>query len=142
MKLVPNGVIKIPASLEGNFFRYWFEFLEPLHKLTNREIFVIAEFLKERHKLSKVISDPDVLERFIMNEDSKRKVREACGLSLANFHVIMGKLRKQNVIIDGKINPKYIPNVTKEVEESGNFYLLLAFDLTNNGSKTNNQTSI
>ena len=36
----------------------------------------------------------------------------------------MGKLRKNNVIIDNKINPKFIPNVK---EENGNFKLLLLF---------------
>ena len=29
-----KSVIRIPTSLDGEFFRYWFEFLEPLHKLT------------------------------------------------------------------------------------------------------------
>jgi hypothetical protein len=38
----------------------------------------------------------------------------------------MGKLRKSNVIVDNKINPKFIPNID---EESGNFKLLLLFDL-------------
>ena len=33
-KLNPHGVINIPASLDGSFFRYWFEFLRPFHNLS------------------------------------------------------------------------------------------------------------
>jgi hypothetical protein len=38
----------------------------------------------------------------------------------------MGKLRKNKVIVDGKINPKFIPNID---EETGVFQLLLFFEL-------------
>ena len=61
-----------------------------------------------------------------MSEDVKKKVREECGITLQHFQVIMGKLRKNNVIIDGKINPKFIPHIT---EENGIFQLLLLFDI-------------
>ena len=40
-----NNVITIPTSTEGKFFKYWFEFLRPFHKLTDREIDVIASFV-------------------------------------------------------------------------------------------------
>jgi hypothetical protein len=38
----------------------------------------------------------------------------------------MGKLRKKNVIIDNKLNPKFIPNIQKDAD---NFKLLLLFDI-------------
>ena len=38
----------------------------------------------------------------------------------------MSKFRKNGVIVNGKINPKYIPNVD---ENSNMFTLLLFFDL-------------
>jgi hypothetical protein len=38
----------------------------------------------------------------------------------------MGKLRKNKVIVDGKINPKFIPRLE---EDGDNFKLLLLFDL-------------
>ena len=61
-----------------------------------------------------------------MSEVTKRKVREECNISLAHFQVIMGKLRKSKVIENGKINPKFIPNI---VEGDNNFTLLLLFEL-------------
>lgn len=121
-----DNVIRIPTSLNGRLFRYWFEFLYPFHKLTDREIDVITSFVKHRYELSKVIKDDNILDRVTMSEDTKRKVREECNITLPHFQVIMSKLRKSKVIIDGRINPRFIPNIN---EENGSFKLLLLFEL-------------
>lgn len=129
MQSVPHNMIRIKTKLDGNFFRYWFEFLEPFHKLTNREIDVITAFVKERYRLSKIVSDNDLLDKVLMSEDSRRKIREECNLKLAHFQVILSKFKKQGIIVNDKINPKYIPLVTQDVEEEGSFRLLLVFEL-------------
>jgi hypothetical protein len=49
-----------------------------------------------------------------MSEDVKKKVREECHITLPHFQVIMGKLRKNKVIVDGKINPRFIPNINED----------------------------
>ena len=108
------------------FFRYWYEFLKPFHKLTDREIDVITAFTYKRHQLSKVISDQEILDKVLMSEDTKKKIREECDITLAYFQVIMGKLRRNKVIIDNRINPRFIPNIT---EENGAFKLMLLFDI-------------
>lgn len=123
---IPNNIIRMPCSLSNNFFRYWFMFLEPYHKLTDREIDVITSFVKHRYELSKVIKDNDILDKVTMSEDTKRKVREDCGISQAHFQVIMTKLKKSKIIENGKINSKFIPRVG---QTSKGFQLLLAFDL-------------
>lgn len=122
----PDNVIRIPTSLKDNFFRYWFEFLQPLHKLTNREIDIISALAKERYELSKVIKDNDILDRVTMSDDIKKKVMQNCNITTPHFQVIMSNLKKAKVIEDGKINPRCIPNVT---EENGYFQLVLLFDL-------------
>ncbi len=122
----PNNIVRVPCSLSRGFFRYWFMFLEPFHKLTDREIDVITSFVKQRYELSKVIKDNEILDKVTMSEDTKKKVREECNITLPHFQVIMGKLRKNKVIIDGKINPRFIPNID---EETGTFQLLLLFEL-------------
>ena len=66
-----NNIVRIPTSLNGKFFRYWFEFLEPFHKLTDREIDVITSFVKQRYELSKVIIDGKINPRFIPNIDEE-----------------------------------------------------------------------
>ena len=122
----PDNIVRIPCSLDKSFFRLWFKFLEPFHKLTDREIDIITSFVKQRYELSKVIKDNEILDKVTMSEDTKKKVREECNITLPHFQVIMGKLRKNKVIVDGKINPRFIPNID---EETGYFQLLLLFEL-------------
>lgn len=121
-----NNIIRIPTSLDSNFFRYWFLFLQPFHNLTKREIDVITSFCKQRYLLSKVIKDEDILDKVLMSEDTKKKIREECKISLPHFQVILSNLRKSKVIVNGKINQKFIPNIT---EDKGYFQLLLLFEL-------------
>ena len=121
----PDSVVMIPSNIDS-FFRKWFEFLEPFHRLTAREMDVATAFVKQRYKLSKVVKDPDILDKVLMSEDTKKIVREECNITLPHFQVIMGKLRKNQIIVDGKINPRFIPNID---EESGSFKLLLYFTL-------------
>lgn len=105
---------KLKMSPDGDFFRAWVEFLKPVHNLTNREMDVLALFLKERHELSKVITDSDVLDSVLMSEGTKRKIRERCGVSPKHFQVIMCKFRKNRVVVDNKIFLNLIPLVTTE----------------------------
>lgn len=121
-----NNVITISTSTEGKFFRYWLEFLKPFHKLTDRETDVMASFLKQRYELSKVIKDQELLNKVTMSEDTKRKIREECGITQAHFQVIMTKLKKSKIIDNGRINPRFIPRVE---ENANNFQLLLSFEL-------------
>lgn len=122
-----DSIVRIPCKVDGKFFRYWFEFLQPFHNLTEREMDVITSFVKQRYELSKVIKDNEILDKVTMSEDTKKKVREECDISLPHFQVIMGKLRKNKAIIDGKINPRYIPSVD---EENGSFKMMLLFDFS------------
>ena len=122
-----NNIIRIPTSLNGKFFRFWLEFLAPFHKLTDRELDIATAFLKKRFELSKVIKDEKLLDEISMNKDSKYEIRTSFNLSPPHFQVIMGKLKKAKIIVDNKINPKFIP---KNLDEDDNaFQLLLYFDL-------------
>lgn len=127
-----NNAIRIPTSLQGKFFRIWIEYLTPLHNLTNREKDIVAAFIKARFELSKSVIDNDLLDKIVMSDDVKDKIKADCNVSDAFFQVILGKLRKTGVIKNGKINPKFIPKKLKEGDSS--FQLLLHFDLdaTNN----------
>lgn len=120
-----DSIVRIPCKVDDSFFKYWFMFLKPFHHLTEKEMDVITSFVKQRYELSKVITDSDILDKVTMSEDTKRKVREECGITLPHFQIVMSKLRKSKVIIDNKINPRYIPNVK---EENGSFKMMLLFD--------------
>lgn len=121
-----TNIVRIPTTLDSNFFRYWFNFLEPFHKLTNREIDVITCFIKHRFDLSKVIKDDNILDQVLMSEETKKIIRLECKLESPYFQVIMGKLKQNRLIVDGKINKRFIPNVEQDAEE---FRLIFHFDL-------------
>lgn len=103
----------LDVSPEGDFFRLYVEFLKPLHKLTNREMDVLAAFLKKRHELSKVITREDVLDEMLMSMEVKKQIWEACGLKSKHFQMVMIKLRKNGVIKNNRIRLNLIPTVTK-----------------------------
>ena len=53
---LPDNVIALPTTLNENFFRYWVEFLKPLHSLTERETDVVVSFLKKRYEKTRPLS--------------------------------------------------------------------------------------
>lgn len=105
---------KLKMSPDGDFFRCWVDVLQAIHKLTKREMDVLAEFLKVRYKLSKEIINPDRLDRVLMSEETKREIREKCHIKAKHFQVIMSKFRKNGVIKDGKIYMNLIPTINEE----------------------------
>ena len=122
-----NNIITVPTSYDTNFFKYWVDFLTPIHHLTKREREVFTMFLKKRWEYSQKISDPQMLEEYSLSNDIKREVREACDLKPAHFHVIMTNLKKAKIIVNNRINPLFIPNIK---ENKASFNLLLYFPLS------------
>lgn len=119
-------VIRIPTNIE-NFFKCWFIFLSPLHNLTNRELDVAAAFLKKRYELSKsIINNVELLDNTLMSESIKKEIRESCNLSITHFQVIMVKLRKAKIIVNNRINPKFIPEIKTDNEA---LQLIILFDI-------------
>lgn len=121
----PNNIVQVPTTSDIDFFKWWCVFLRPFVNLTNREIDVIASFLKHRWELSKTISDPAALDILLMSEDTKKKVLEECNITLQHFYVVMSNLRKSKVITENGINPRLIPNIRKD--DNGTFQLLILF---------------
>lgn len=124
----PNNIVKIETSLSTDFFRWWCTFLRPFVNLTNRELDVMACFLKHRYELGKSISDPAILDAVVMSTDVKKKVLEECKMTQEYFYVVMSNLKRNKVIVNDAINPRLIPNV-REDESTGYFQLLLLFKM-------------
>lgn len=93
--------------------------------MTDRELDVISSFLKYRWELSKVISDPAVLDSQLMSNDIRDKIIEDCGITRQYFYVLKSGLIKNHIIVNDKINPKLIPNI-KETD-NGVFQFLMLF---------------
>lgn len=121
----PNNVIAVPVKNDQEFFRNWCAFLRPFVNMTDREADVVAEFLRERHELSKVISDEAMLDKVLMSEATKKEIIDRCCISKKHFYVVMSALKKHGIIENGIINPRLIPNVSKD--DKGVFQLMILF---------------
>lgn len=135
MGIRANNIIRVSASLDKDFFKYWLIFLRPYHKLTEREIDIVACFLKHRHALSAKVTDADLLDKIIMSEDIKKEVQKECDIPLQYFQVMLSKFRKKGIIINNKINPKFIPKLRRD---ETSFQLLFLFDLESKDSNAGN----
>lgn len=121
-----DSVVRIPTSINGGFFRYWFDFLHPIHSLTNRETEVIACLARHRYELSKVIKDDAILDRETMGDSVRKEVIEELKITPSFYQQILGKLKKNNIIVNNVINPRFLPELS---ENSNEFRLLLKFEL-------------
>lgn len=93
------------------FFLYWLDFLRPFHKLTSVETKILAAILHERFILSKVVTDDKLLDRIVLNKDSRKKYIETCNINSNNLSVTISSLKDKGVIIDNRINMRYVPNI-------------------------------
>lgn len=125
-KLNIDNVVRVPCKLDGKFFKYWFDFLHPLHNLTEREKVVAACLLQKRFELSQNITSDEILNRYLMSQEIQNQIKQECGLRSTHLQVILSKFRKCGIITaEGAINPKYIPKVDPT---KNSFSLLIYYD--------------
>ncbi len=129
----PNNVIYLKCS-GASFYRMWIEFLAPFHKLTAREREVAARIIAQYFKLKDSIPDPEMLKEVMWSHTSRKDMRESLKMSQAHFQMILAKLRTSGVLLDGDINPKYIPHMT----EDPRFMLSVVFDWSSPTNPINN----
>lgn len=133
----PDNIVRIPCD-NTSIFKYWLMFLEPFHNLTKRELEVMACILKKRFELSKSISDNALLDKVLLGDEIKKEIRTECNITVPHYQVILGKLKNSGIIVDGNVNPKFIPNIK---EDSENFKLLLFFEIKKDGGRSIDKSS-
>ena len=104
-------IIGIDSTLDLEFFKYWVDIMSPVHHLSPRDMELTASLLYRRYKLSKVISNDEVLDAVLLGTEERKQLRDEFWLSQQNFQVILSKLRAKKIIIDDRINSKFIPNI-------------------------------
>lgn len=124
----PNNALNVVPTPEKNFFKWWCILLHPFVDLTPREEDVLAAYLRQRHELRKIISDPVALDSYLMGNDIKYKVIDECKITVQNYYVVMGNLKKKGVITENGITPILIPNIKED--DKGHFMLLILFNGT------------
>lgn len=120
----PNNIIYLKCT-EDSFYRMWIEFLAPFHKLTSRERDVAARIIAQYFRLKDSVPDPEVLRDILWSRKSRKDMMTSLGMSQAHFQMVLAKLRQSGVLIDGGINPKYIPH---KISDEPRFMLQIVYD--------------
>lgn len=120
----PNNVLYVKCT-EDSFFRAWIEFLTPFHKLAPRERDVAARILLQYFKFKSSVPDPEVLRDLLWSRKSRKDIMDSLGMTQEHFQVVLAKLKAAGVIVDGDINPKFIPG---KLPDQQRFMLQLVYD--------------
>lgn len=121
-----TSIVRIPSSINGKFFKFWLEFLKPLHKLTNKETEFLAEMLKQRFLITKIVKDDEMVDTLLFSDEIKSRVMGSCGISSPHFNVLLTGVRKAGIIVNNKINKKFIPNIDEDAKD---FSLIIHFEI-------------
>lgn len=120
----PTNILKIKSSDYDELFLNWFLILKPLHNLSNKECILASKLYKYRDELKEVILDKEILDTTILSDTYRKKIIEEMDITMIHLQVLLTSLRRKNVIIDNRLNPKFIPHI-KDSELS----LLIRFEI-------------
>lgn len=123
-RMKPNNVIYLKCT-DDSFYRMWMEFLTPFHKLTSREKDVAARIILQYFKFKDSVPDPEVLRDLLWSRKSRKDIMDSLKMSQAHFQMVLAKLRTAGVLVDGDINPRYIPHRRADDER---FMLQIVYD--------------
>ena len=126
----PNNVMRVKCT-QDSFYRAWVEFLTPFHKLTKREREVMARIIYQYFRLKESVDDPELLKDVMWSHTSRKDMRESLKMTQAHFQMALAKLKTAGVLIDGDIEPRYLPHKT----EGSKFILNVVFDWTPAGAQ-------
>lgn len=116
-----------------NVITMWLEFTKPMHSLMDCEIKVFSRFLYYRYLYSKDILDVNLLDKHILSTEVRSIVKNDLELTQARFQNLMSSLRRKGVFeANGKIKPKFIPNIK---QGSKSFKILINFTIADGTTK-------
>ena len=123
MNNIPNNIIKIPCNSE-NIIKFWLNFMNPFFKLCPSELATVNFLIKKRFELLEKINDINIVNNILMSADIRKEIKNTLNYSIPFISTTFKSLRNKQVIINGVLNPKVIPNITK----LDKFNLMIIFD--------------
>lgn len=106
-----GSLTRIKTNLD-KFFSQWVAFTRPFHKLSPSEGHILSIMLKKRYELSEMIKDDNLIDMNLMSEQSRIELSNEAGLTRANLQTMFSKLRKAGIIVDNRIDSRFIPNLS------------------------------
>lgn len=123
----PTNVLKIKSKDKDDLFLNWFYILKPIHNLSKKECILASKLYKYRYELKEVILDSEILDNTILSEQYRKKIIEEMGITIIHLQVLLTSLRKKNIIIENRLNPKFVPQIS-----NSNLILYIDFEVPTN----------
>lgn len=127
-------VATLNLKLKELFIR-WLDITRAFHKLTNQQQHVLALLLYYHFLYKKETTNSKILWKIVFDYDTYLKIREddlfkEKGMSSNVLHNIITGLRKKKIIVDGRISPMFIPDLTHDCKS---FKVTFNFNIVDNG---------
>lgn len=106
------------------FFRQYLELVKifkPFNKLRPKELDVLAEFLYLNNEYSAVPYEDRW--KLIMHYDTKVGIKERLNMGDANFNNILSAFRNKGIMVDKRIEEKYLFNIGQDFKFKINFQI-------------------
>ena len=120
---IVDACLRVPCT-QRNFIRAWMKFLRPIHKLTDKETDVAAQFVEQWMKLSTEVKDEAHLNKLLFSKEIKDQICDNLGLKQPYFRTILQRLRRNGIIEGNKLSKMYIPSYVPGKK----FRLMVIFD--------------
>jgi hypothetical protein len=127
-------IATLNLKLKDLFIR-WLDVTRAFHKLTNQQQHVLALLLYYHFLYKKETTNSKILWKIVFDYDTYLKIREdnlfkEKGMSSNVLHNIITGLRKKKIIVDGRISPMFIPDLTHDCKS---FKITFNFNIVDNG---------
>jgi hypothetical protein len=96
-----------------SFFRQWILFTKPFHKLNNQQQEVLSLLLYYHYQLKHEITNNKILWKEVFDYDTKVKIYTELNIQPSALENLLSQLRKRKIIVENKISPVYIPDISK-----------------------------
>lgn len=124
------NIARIPVNISSNllmFYKYWLELMRPFHKLTSKEVGILAYILMKRYEFAESIADERLINKLLFSSEFKAEMRKDLSLTSTHLHVVLNSFRRKQVITAEGINRRFIPRLDGTKSE---YALVFLFDLT------------
>lgn len=120
-----SNAFHVKTALD-DFFIKWVNFLQPFHGLSGANALVLASLLKYRHYLVSMLLSEKEADETLLGKECKEVFMEENHMSSNYLEVALSRLRKAKVIVNDRIDKKFIPILELG---SNQYNLIINFEL-------------
>lgn len=111
-----SKIVKIDTTFKDLMY-YWLKFIKPFHTLSEQPMQVLSLFLYFYFEYRDKIKDEDILWKMVFDYDTKVKISNELDVKLHTIENKLTQLRKKKIILDNRIDKRFIPNLERNLKE-------------------------